>query len=612
MKIEREKMIKEKMEEMWGECPEIYKTLVERDLDDARKVLAAYLEDLEWKYRSGEKKVHPLDWATAIEGLWAFKNLISPCFENLAGFSTLENLQALARNDVGSAEEGFIEEFNHLFRAINGKSRISEGWLGPILEGEGVKTIDFSEIEGRAAGIARSDYLDRVAERMSERIDRFPSGMDAALIEKMKKNREKILKYFGAAIDEWNDVRWQNQHIFRDVNGLEHLKNLVPLTEEDVKAIELSIKNQIPWGISPYYLSLFDFDSAGRGEDYQVRSQVIPPMHYVERMIKHHGDREYYFDFMGEHDTSPSDLITRRYPCVAILKASDTCPQICVYCQRNWEITGPMMKDGIPPMEKIDAALDWFEEHRAMRDVLVTGGDPFVLNDRSIEHMMDRLSSMEHIVNVRWGTRIPVTMPMRITEDFAEMLGSYIDPGVRDVAVVTHVESAYEVTPDLAAAISRLRENRIYVYNQQVFTLETSRRFQTVATRIALRKVGIDPYYTFYAKGKEEHKDYLVPIARIAQEKKEEARLLPGIFRTDESVFNVPRLGKSHIRAWQDREVIAIRDDGSRVYLVYPWEKGIAPVDPWTYVDVPIYRYLKEMETRGEKLEDYESIWYYY
>jgi L-lysine 2,3-aminomutase (EC 5.4.3.2) len=103
----------------------------------------------------------------------------------------------------------------------------------------------------------------------------------------------------------------------------------------------LAIENKIPFGITPYYLSLMDYE-ASRKWDYQVRSQVIPPMYYVENMMKHRNDREYAFDFMGEHDTSPHDLVTRRYVTIAIMKPYNSCPQICVYCQRNWEVEEAM------------------------------------------------------------------------------------------------------------------------------------------------------------------------------------------------------------------------------------------------------------------------------
>ena len=170
----------------------------------------------------------------------------------------------------------------------------------------------------------------------------------------------------------------------------------------------------------------------------------------------------------------------------------------------------------------------------------------------------------------------------------------------------------YEVTPETVAAIKRIKATGIEVYNQQVFTFANSRKFETSALRIVLKQIGVDPYYTFNMKGKTEMEEYSVPIARILQERKEEARLLPGIFRTDEPVFNVPGLGKDHLRAWQNHELIAITPEGRRMYSFLPWEKNIAQVKPYIYTDVSIYRYLQRLKDRGEDPEDYRSIWYYY
>ena len=603
-------------EELQRADPQVYRLLQDSPtLETARDSLYTYLEGQERAWYNRDNGVHPLEQATARECLRVLKNVIAPRNEALVGFSTLEQLWRLVRN--GSAPEppvaeGFVLEFVHLFKGLHGQSGIAQGWLGPILAQEGVEAVDFGQIEGRAAGVARSDFLDQVAAEVWARVGRHPSGLDPDLIAKREENKQRILDFFDAVPQHWDNYAWQLKFIFKGPQALPRLEKLIPLTDEEKEAIRLSVEYGIPFGITPYYLSLFDFESADRTTDAQVRAQVIPPMHYVRRMIEHRDDREYYFDFMGEHDTSPIDLVTRRYASIAILKGYDTCPQICVYCQRNWEITGPMEAGALPPKAKLDAALDWFAEHTTLRDVLITGGDPFFLSDKRIEYMMDRLAAMDHIVHIRWGTRAPVTMPMRITEKLADLLGRYIEPGRRNVSVVTHIESAAEITPEMAAAVYRLRRRGIYVYNQQVFALHTSRRFQTVAARIAMKKIGVDPYYTFYPKGKEETRDYTTPLARILQERKEEARLLPGIFRTDEPVFNVPRLGKNHVRAWQDRELVAIRPDGRRVYLWHPWEKGITPMKPWLYTDNPIYEYLQQLEQLGEDPADYASIWYYY
>jgi lysine 2,3-aminomutase len=328
-------------------------------------------------------------------------------------------------------------------------------------------------------------------------------------------------------------------------------------------------------------------------------------------MVEHAGDRDTAFDFMGEADTSPIDRVTRRYPMVAILKLAETCPQICVYCQRNWEIRPPRA-EAVASTASIERALAWFARHPTVVDVLVTGGDPLIVPLEHLASTLERLAALPHILHLRIGSRVPVTMPMGVTEEIAALLGRSISPGRRCVSLVTHVESPLEITPEFVGAVGRLRRHGIGVYNQLVYTVETSRRFQAVATRLALKTAGVDPYYVFYAKGKDEHRSYLVPIARVLQERKEEARLLPGPFRTDEPVFNVPRLGKTHLRADGDRELIGIRGDGRRVYLFHPWEKGIAPTAPWIYVDVSIDRYLRTLEQLGEEIGDYRSVWYYY
>lgn len=610
------KVKEEQKDQLWSIMPEIFEILSEsKNIDEARNKLYNFCKDLEWSYREGLKSIHKLDFGITLEAIKVFVNLISLRNEKIAGFSTLQYLWDIVHNKLDEHHKpsiAFLEEFRHLLLAMAGKSNIARGWLGPILEKEGIKMIDFQQIKGREAGKARSNYLDSLYKKVEEYINRYPSGLDDSLVSKRKENELKIRAYFSASEEDWYDYHWQIKHIIKDKEGLEHLKKLIPLTEEEIKSIELALQYQIPFGITPYYLSLFDFSRADRKYDYQVRSQVIPPMHYVRLMGEHRQERNYYFDFMGEHDTSPEELITRRYPMISILKPYDTCPQICVYCQRNWEITGPMLPEGMPTKEKIDQAISWFSDHPAMRDILITGGDPLALDDELIKYIMDRLCSFEHVVNIRWGSRIFVTLPYRITHNLAELLAQYVEPGKRNVAMVTHIESASEVTPDLAEAVRKMRNKGIYVYNQLVYTLETSRRFQNVSTRIAMKKVGVDPYYTFYPKGKIEHKDYLVPVARLWQERKEEARLLPGIFRTDEPVFNVPRLGKNHIRAWQDRELIALTSEGQRVYLWHPWEKGITPQEPYLYQDISIYEYLQELKDRGENIEEYSSIWYYY
>jgi lysine 2,3-aminomutase len=247
-----------------------------------------------------------------------------------------------------------------------------------------------------------------------------------------------------------------------------------------------------------------------------------------------------------------------------------------------------------------------------IRDVLITGGDPMVLSDARLDHILSQLATIDHVFRIRIGTRIPVVLPFRITDSFISMLAKHVKIGRREICFITHFEHPYEITPEAAQAVTKLRKTGVSVYNQQVYTFETSRRFETVALRRGLRLIGVDPYYTFITKGKEETDYYRVPIARILQERKEEARLFPGLDRTDEPVFNVPRLGKNHLRAWQDHRLVMILPDGRRIYEFHPWEKYITPIPPYNYIDVSIYEYLERLKERGEDVDEYRTIWYYY
>ena len=125
--------------------------------------------------------------------------------------------------------------------------------------------------------------------------------------------------------------------------------------------------------------------------------------------------------------------------------------------------------------------------------------------------------------------------------------------------------------------------------------------------------VGIDPYYTFNTKGKDETLAYRVPISRLVQEQQEEARLLPGLERTDEAVFNVPRLGKNYLKSREHRDLLSILPNGARVYEFYSWEKNISDTsNTYTSIDIPILDYLKRLEKDGEARQDYDTIWYYF
>ena len=234
---------------------------------------------------------------------------------------------------------------------------------------------------------ARSEILDFMGATVRKYFLKYPSGLLERVIAWREENRDRLLRYFGGSRTDWDDPVWQLRHVIRDARPL---LDLIELTTDQRRAVERAATNGVPFGITPYYLSLMDRELTV-GYDHAVRAQVIPPPDYVDTVIELTCRRCVALDFMGEHDTSPVPLITRRYPRIASLQPFNTCAQICVYCQRNWEIDEVLSPKAAASKEDLERALEWFDHHRAVGDVLVTGGDPCIMPDSQIEHLLDKV-----------------------------------------------------------------------------------------------------------------------------------------------------------------------------------------------------------------------------
>lgn len=593
----------ELMETLWKSDPNIYEIIKSSDnLQDARNKLFDYLNSIErhlFNIYSDEhfKDINILERNNAKESIRVLKNIIRTENEEITKYSALNSLYRVAKKRPKSdnLSEGFFLEFIFLFKGVNCVSGLYTEKEVPL----------FLRLSGYDAALERTRSLDGYASHMEHFLARYKTGLDRDLIEERERNKEFIQKFFNAGGEDWEDYRWHLENLITDI---ETLQSMVKLSRDELKGLECAEKHGIPFQITPYYLSLFDRKN-GSIYDRSIRAQVLPSETYCLNYIQAKESGE-SLDFMDEKSTSPIKGITRRYPQILILKPFDSCPQICVYCQRNWEITD--IKYAVFSKDTMKNAIEWIRGNEHITEVLITGGDPLTLGNDSIKWLLSSIAEIEPVERIRIGTRIVVIMPQRITDELVEILSKYNEPGARELCIVTHFEHPTEMTPDSLQAIKKIRRESISLYNQQVFTYYNSRRYESSLLRKVLKKSGIDPYYTFSTKGKDETIDFRVPIARIEQERKEEARFLPGLVRTDEPVFNVPRLGKSHLRAWQDHEVIMILEDGRRVYRFYPWESRYALVEPYNYIDVSIYDYFKRLKDENENIEDYSSIWYYF
>ena len=597
-----DKKAKKRLLNLLDMVPPLKKIMVSDDpLKKKRKKIITLLNSMLINTYDDNPDLPSLAWMLTRDAILVFRNITSRRSAKVSGFSFLGYLNDLIHDDKHSVDTppspDFFAELSHLIHGISGQADVYP--KNPPA---------FSKHLAEKAAKLRSIDLSRMARNVEKFSNRYPSGLDDSAKRRRYNNKLRILRHFKVTGFEWSNWRWHMRHIIKDAMTL---KKLIKLTDEEYEAVKLAQKHKIPFGITPYYLSLMDYEP-GRGRDDAIRAQVIPSLKYIQKMKEFKAHDESSMDFMLERDTSPMEGITRRYPQIVILKPVLTCPQICVYCQRNWEIEDVNSRAAILSKPKLEKAIEWIAQTPEINEVLITGGDPFILSNERIESLLYKLSRINHIQRIRIGTRTPVTLPQRITDSLVRDINHFHIPGKREILIVTHVEHPYEITHNSMEAVQRFRTYGIEVYNQMVYTFFNSRKFEAAALRHKLRLIGVTPYYTFATKGKEETDDFRVPIPRMLQEQKEEARLMPGTVRTDEIVFNVPRLGKNYLRAIQNHDVISILPDGRRVYEFHPWEKKLALADTYVYTDVSIYGYLQRLKAIGENISDYKSIWYYY
>lgn len=601
-----------KISELLDSNFQITRALISSDnLTEARQNLFIYLNSCEAEVLKADCKLHPLEKKNVRDCINVFKNIISESNEEKSNHSCLNTLWKLATEHGPEKEwpgisDAFLMEMIHLFKGVIG--------LSEIYSKSGICKREipaFINMEGLDAAISRSELLNEKAGQYLAFIKKnnYKSGLEPEVIHARELNKKVILDLLGGTEKDWHDYRWQMKQCFNDP---EQIGKIIDLTSAEKDCISDAVQNKVPFGITPFYLSLMDRKQDALRDDRSLRTHVIPSRNYLDRIIEYGSNKKEALDFMRETDTSPVELITRRYPMIAIIKPFCWCPQICVYCQRNWELSDTDCNGAVSSKEKLKEAFAWFQNNPGIKEVLITGGDPLSLKNEEIEYLLQIFSKMKHIKRIRIGTRTLVTMPMRFDEELLGILRKYHRPSYQIISIVTHVQHSYEISKEMAEVAGKIKLLGIDIYNQQVFTMQNCRKFETCFLRENLNAIGIIPYYLFNLKDKDETKDFKVPLARLLQEQKEEARLLPGMVRTDKPVFNLPTLGKNNLNSWQDHDLIMIHDDGSRVYEFYPWEKYMAPVNTFLFRDEPIYDFLKKIEGLGENIEDYRTIWYYF
>ncbi|BAI61991.1 L-lysine 2,3-aminomutase [Methanocella paludicola SANAE] len=253
----------------------------------------------------------------------------------------------------------------------------------------------------------------------------------------------------GAAVRQWNDWKWQMRHAVRDIPSFEELTG-VHFNREERRELEKTIEH-FPLNITPYYLSLID--TADMKND-PVYKQCFPS---PEELNVEKCDM---VDPLAEEEDSPVPGITHRYPDRVLFLVSNVCAMYCRHCTRKRKVGNV---DYIPDRETILKGIDYIRDNPSIRDVLLSGGDPLMLPDDYLDWILSELDNIPHVEVVRIGTRVPVVLPCRITDDLVEML-----KGHHPLWINTHFNHPKEVTPASREALRKLADAGIPLGNQCV------------------------------------------------------------------------------------------------------------------------------------------------
>lgn len=272
---------------------------------------------------------------------------------------------------------------------------------------------------------------------------------------------------------DWHDWKWQFRH---RIQTLDALKQYMPVTPEEEKAFQAAGKN-LPFAVTPYYLDLINpYDM-----DDPIRKTVVP------RIAEFYTAPQEMIDPLAEEHTMPVPGLVHRYPDRVLFLINETCSVYCRYCTRS-RVVGS-------GKHEVDFAetYEYLRNHPEIRDVLISGGDPLVMSDEKLEGIIQNLRAIPHIEIIRIGTKIPVVMPQRITDDFLAMLKKY-----HPFYMSIHFLHPNEITPEVRDVCNRIADAGIPTFSQTVLLKGVNDDPAVMKTLMQqLLTLRVRPYYIY-------------------------------------------------------------------------------------------------------------------
>ena len=523
-------------------------------------------------------------------------------------------------------------------------------------------------------------------QRIKSRNDRWETGLDEEVREIRDENKERMLHLLiqkienrkskpsvrfhfeeGMSYEEkyrlvsewWNDFRF---HLAMAVKSPGELNRFLgnSLSSETMYLLYRARKKGMPFFATPYYLSLLNVTGYGYNDE-AIRSYIL----YSPRLVETYGNIRAW---------EKEDIVEAGKP------MGRACGGLCASCQRMYDFQSERLNfefETLRPKESWDRKLrrlmTYFEEDTQLRDILITGGDALMSQNKTLRHILEAVYRMAvrkqranlerpegekyaELQRVRLGSRLLAYLPMRINDELVEILREFKEKasaiGVKQFIIQTHFQTPLEVTPKAKEAIRKILSAGWIITNQLVYTVAASRRGHTTRLRQVLNSLGVVCYYTFSVKGFNENYAVFAPNSRSMQEQQEEkiyGRMTPEqaeelykiletkvgteeepkedvakqlrrfmrkhhlpFLATDRSVLNLPAIGKS-----MTFQLVGLTEEGKRILrFEHDGTRHHSPIidqmgQIYIVENKSLAAYLRQLAKMGEDPEDYASIWNY-
>jgi len=307
------------------------------------------------------------------------------------------------------------------------------------------------------------------------------------------RGRFRRLYYPGITARQWNDWQWQVAHRVRRVD---QLQRFIDLSLDEQMAVDC-LETKLPLGITPYYMSLL----VGQSEDYPLRRTMVPTM---GEFLKMPGEAD---DPLGEDAQSPVPGLVHRYPDRVLLLALDFCSAYCRYCTRSRVVGHGRL---VFNRQRLENALEYIRRNPAIRDVLISGGDPLTLSDGRLDWLLTRLRQIPHVEIIRIGTKISAVLPQRVTPQLVRMLRHH-----HPLFLSLHFTHPDECTPESARACRRLADAGIPLGSQTVLLKGINDSVEILrALMHRLLHMRVRPYYLYQCDPISGSAHFRTPVAK--------------------------------------------------------------------------------------------------